>query len=232
MSKKRKGKHKKGNGKKKKRHGFMNREKCAFVVANPVTHQDIVKSTNPQSLGHYRASSTVLLVGEGNFTFAASLATQFGGERITATALDSQEDVLTKYGAIGREAIGLLKATSATLHFSFDATNPDSYTKLEVRKHNYIIFNFPHAGGATHEDLIKNQRVLKEFFIAVQSVLHKKKGEVHVTLRDTPFYESWDVTKLAKETGLDLVGKEKFKAKVFSDLGYKEVRTRILELVN
>ena len=80
-----------------------------------------------------------------------------------------------------------------------------------------IVFNFPHLGGALLEDVAKNQvnlyalfqcfcslklwlicwqEMLRSFFASASRAL-KSTGEIHVALRNTPFYESWNIHQLA-----------------------------------
>jgi hypothetical protein len=115
-----------------------------------------------------------------------------------------------------------------------------------------VIFNFPHVGGSQADDVKENQDVLSSFFHSVQELIappSQRKGapapaktgqnaaaqhsidedirfggQVHVALRTTPFYASWDITRLAKEQGLRLLRTEPFYAADYP--GYQEQRTQ------
>ncbi len=97
------------------------------------------------------------------------------------------------------------------------------------RPFDAVVFNFPHVGGSRSEDVAANQDLLRGFFTAARALLcgddsgtagaGKRRRlddhvfaaeaagaggggpEVHVTLRRTPFYDSWGVDELAEECG-------------------------------
>ncbi|RXH90169.1 hypothetical protein DVH24_032526 [Malus domestica] len=49
-------------------------------------------------IGHYSSSQKILLVGEGNFSFSASLAKAFrSATNMVATTLKSQDTLLTEH---------------------------------------------------------------------------------------------------------------------------------------
>ena len=60
---------------------------CGRPASNP----------NPVKAGLYSRGQRVLLVGEGDFTFALALAAAVGGGGIVATSFDSLSDVHSKY---------------------------------------------------------------------------------------------------------------------------------------
>jgi hypothetical protein len=55
---------------------------------------------NPVKAGLYRRGQRLLLVGEGDFSFALSLAASVGGAGITATSFDTLPDVNAKYRCV------------------------------------------------------------------------------------------------------------------------------------
>lgn len=67
-----------------------------------------------------------------------------------------------------------------------------------------IAFNFPHLGGATEEDVAKNQELLRYFFYSARPFLHPTQGQVLVALRNTLFYNRWKIQDQAKASGLQL----------------------------
>jgi len=80
-------------------------------------------------------------------------------------------------------------------------------------KVNRIVFNFPHIGGSQTEDVQANQTLLSEFFRSCQNFFKHigiKDGEIHVTLRQTPFYDSWQIVELANKAGCTLKTKVPF----------------------
>lgn len=198
--------------------------KPALVVANPSGQQAVTTiDLNPQRLSLYKSTCRILLVGEGNFTFAAALATKLGGANLTATGLDAKKLVLQKYEEDAKRALSILRSTQAHTLFGFDATEQASFTELlPKKKFEYVVFNFPHVGGSTPEDVSKNREVLRGFFRCSRRALSER-GEIHVSLRDTPFYNSWKIERIAGEAGLVLVKSEHFDSEAFAALGYVEV---------
>jgi 25S rRNA (uracil2634-N3)-methyltransferase len=201
------------------------------VVAGSAALIDVVQAaSNPLRTGVFRSGERVLLVGEGDFSFAAALATLYGGSNIVASSLDSRRIVLEKYVDDAATALAGLKAAGARVLHDVNATSEDDLQRcLGTWPHvDAVAFNFPHMGGSTKEAVLNNQTMLSEFFKAVRCVLRPlnrgaESGKVHVTLRSTPFYDSWELERLASEHGFELRSKEPFDKSLF--VGYKEVRT-------
>jgi 25S rRNA (uracil2634-N3)-methyltransferase len=67
-----------------------------------------------------------------------------------------------------------------------------------------IVFNFPHLGGATEEDVANNQKLLRDFFFSARKFLHPTRGQVLVSLRNTLFYNRWNIQEQAAASGFQL----------------------------
>ena len=129
-----------------------------------------------------------------------------------------------------REHVGALKGMGVHVLHDIDATRlDDQREKLFISPHidgnfDRVVFNFPHVGGGSvKEDLVANQHVLTKFFACSRHLLSDK-GEIHVTLRSTSFYESWGIKTLAEKTGLSSLEAVDFDQNAFH--GYQQVRTR------
>ena len=91
------------------------------------------------------------------------------------------------------------------MYLRVDATALEK--QLWIRNEEYsagfpaIVFNFPHLGGATEEDIDKNQELLRQFFSSCRQFLHPSEGRVYVSLRNTPFYDRWDILDQARQSG-------------------------------
>mmetsp|Transcript_32265 Transcript_32265/g.39690 ORF Transcript_32265/g.39690 Transcript_32265/m.39690 type:complete len:303 (+) Transcript_32265:191-1099(+) len=220
--------------------GLHGSKSGGIVVANAITHSDLIRleQSTKAKFGLYTNMQKILLVGEGNFTFAAALATRLGGDNICATSLDTRKEVLDKYSDTAKQALKTLDSTGVMVLHGIDATSPVDFKrmreKFEEKKVNPIdecsfdrvVFNFPHCGGATEQDVKINRNMLRGFFSSARSVLNIKGGQVHVTLRDTPFYKSWSIEDLAEAESFYLVKKDSIKSlQDFIDLGYQEART-------
>ncbi|PVU91737.1 hypothetical protein BB561_004240 [Smittium simulii] len=113
----------------------------------------------------YSLSDYILLVGEGNFSFANSLAQKLGsGLNIIATSYDSQKEVFSKY----QDAETLIKSFTSlggTVYHNVDCADLQKIKPLKKKKFTRIVFNFPHLGHnvadqersiKSHQDLLLN----------------------------------------------------------------------------
>ena len=154
-----------------------------------------------------------------------------GGQSIVASCYDSESIFREKYpGSAGN--IRALKTLGATVLFGIDATKLHEETRLQGREKPFdrIVFNFPHSGsaGSTKESVASNQELLQGYFVSA-SLIVEAKGQVHLTLRDTHFYQSWEMPKQAEDGNLYLIHKEPFQADLF--VGYEVARTASSELM-
>ncbi|KAJ3045066.1 hypothetical protein HDV00_011791 [Rhizophlyctis rosea] len=190
-------------------------------------HLTLTTSTTPtiRSLRRFTRTHKILLIGEGDFSFAQALATALGTtSNITATSFDSQSDVFKKYPS-ARDTLQQLKSKIATILHSIDARTLSQNSKIASSSpFDRIVFNFPHVGGSQTEDVAENQALLSDFFAECLNLLSPN-GEIHVALRETPFYARWEIEELANGKGLKLKEKVGFENELFSSLGYAPQRT-------
>ena len=100
----------------------------------------------------FRATDTILLVGEGNFSFSRALVLYPPSDlehlpptNIYATAYDSEEECCTKYPDASH-FISMLRERGVHVVFSVDATRLDKCAALKGKRFDRIVWNFPHAG--------------------------------------------------------------------------------------
>ncbi|KAI0830819.1 hypothetical protein BC628DRAFT_1355741 [Trametes gibbosa] len=128
----------------------------------------------------FTSTDNILLIGEGNFSFARALA--FDAPRvleflppsnITATAYDCEEDCYTKYPD-ARGIVAALRDKGVTVAFGVDATKLEKCSALKGRTFDRIVWNFPHAGkGITDQDrnILSNQLLFLGFLRSAASFL-------------------------------------------------------------
>ncbi|NXN74491.1 FDXA1 protein, partial [Himantopus himantopus] len=166
----------------------------------------------------------VLLLGEGNFSFAASLCGA-AGTHVVATCYESEEEVCGRGRAA--ESIRRLREAGAEVVFSVDCTKLKDYFLPEQREFDCIYFNFPHCGRKA--GVVKNRELLARFFHSSAEVLTEE-GEVHVALcngqggtpADQPrreWHNSWQIVAVAAGAGFILSNVHPFKAETIH--GYK-----------
>ncbi|ESK96257.1 conserved eukaryotic protein [Moniliophthora roreri MCA 2997] len=153
----------------------------------------------------FRPTDTILLVGEGNFSFTRALSACIGelegssssthpalaslahlpARNITATAYDSEEECYEKYPD-AREIVKELRLKGVEVEFGVDAgklevlaRNKGKGKGKELRKWDKVVWNFPHAGkGITDQDrnILSNQLLILSFLRSAAKVL--KEGPV------------------------------------------------------
>ncbi|GAV90401.1 DUF2431 domain-containing protein, partial [Cephalotus follicularis] len=162
---------------------------------------------------HYCRSHKILLVGEGDFSFAACLAKAFGSAtNMVATSLDSKVKLKRKYSRATTNLEALEELGCITIH-GVNAHIMSQHPLLNLKLFNRIVFNFPHAGFIHREEDIAqiriHQKLMKGFFRNAYNMLAKS-GQVHVTHKTGYPYSSWEIEKLAKDYGLRLVEEAPF----------------------
>ncbi|XP_052177500.1 uncharacterized protein At4g26485-like [Diospyros lotus] len=162
---------------------------------------------------HYSSRHQILLVGEGNFSFSASLATVFGSaHNMVATSLDSRELLEEKHPS-ARANLQLLEQLGCTILHQVDATAMMRDPRLDSKLFDRIVFNFPHAGFIFSESdpfqIELHSNVVKGFLINAYEML-RESGQVHITHKTAHPFSKWNIEDLAEDVGLDLAEKVVF----------------------
>lgn len=119
----------------------------------------------------FESTETLLLVGEGDFSFACSIVKQafIDPANLIATSYDSKEELFEKYPTV-EDNLKYLKEEGVQVLHDVDALNMAHSLKLPTnakkataglfspnKKLNYIMFNFPHTGRGM-KDMDRNVR--------------------------------------------------------------------------
>nr|XP_051192266.1 uncharacterized protein LOC127305776 isoform X3 [Lolium perenne] len=176
-------------------------------------------------LKHYSSAQSILIVGDGDFSFSLALATAFGsGQNLVATSLDSYGALTSKYGK-AESNVTELKRLGATVLHGVDAKTMKLHPHLEMRQFDRIVFNFPHAGFTGREDhlhvIIAHKELVHGFFANARHLL-RPYGETHISHKTGFPYDAWDIAQLAYESSLIMVRKVDFSKKDYP--GYNQKR--------
>ncbi|KAK0179154.1 hypothetical protein PV327_007972 [Microctonus hyperodae] len=125
-------------------------------------------------LSIFNENDKVLLLGEGNFSFSASLLKHNLKIILTSTCYEPAPISETAH-----ENIKYLKNHGVCVLLGVDATKLPEHNQLNNLRFNKILFNFPHVCSKMRLD--KNRELLCNFFISAEKLL-KAKGQVLVSL--------------------------------------------------
>ncbi|KZT72972.1 hypothetical protein DAEQUDRAFT_663651 [Daedalea quercina L-15889] len=134
----------------------------------------------PRPIIPFDPTDRILLIGEGNFSFARALifnpptSLEFlPPGNITATAYDSEDECYSKYPD-APENVDALRKKGVQVLFCVDATRLGKCSALKRTKWNKIVWNFPHAGkGITDQDrnILSNQVLILGFLRSAAPLL-------------------------------------------------------------
>ncbi|XP_062014551.1 uncharacterized protein At4g26485-like [Rosa rugosa] len=180
-------------------------------------------------INHYSRSQKILLVGEGDFSFALCLARAFGSaDNMVATSLDSKGSLMMNYSKAMTNLLEL-EGRECKIFHEVDARVMRYHPNLFFMRFDRIIYNFPHAGymdGSSSSERNATQiwfhkNLVRRFFISAREMLTTD-GEIHVTHKTTYPFSEWKLVKIAEDVGLYLVAEERFS--LFDNPGYENKR--------
>ncbi|PVF98605.1 hypothetical protein CPB86DRAFT_351251 [Serendipita vermifera] len=147
----------------------------SMKVKAPKDKGQKAQQSKPRPIIPYSQFDSILLIGEGDFSFAQSLINShnISPEKVTATAFDSEAVCYDKY-PWARDTVLDLRNRGMKVSFKIDATKLDRSKELKGKRYSKVVFNFPHTGkGIKDQDrnILSNQELVKEFLKTVPSVL-------------------------------------------------------------
>ncbi|EPY51157.1 ribosome biogenesis protein [Schizosaccharomyces cryophilus OY26] len=182
------------------------------------------KSTNFRYVAPFERNHRLLLIGEGNFSFAASLQKHHLDDEavLIATCYDTKADVELKYPDAS-EYIEQILQNGGEILYDVDATKLKQNKKFRNQKFDTILWNFPHSGkGIKDQDrnILDNQKMLLEFFKQSKEFLSEK-GVIVITLAETKPYNLWNLKGLAKEAGFVSLMTEGFDSSFYPEYSHR-----------
>ncbi|KAL9640159.1 MAG: hypothetical protein Q9164_000427 [Protoblastenia rupestris] len=177
----------------------------------------------------FEPTSRILLIGEGDFSFARSLLDSHLCTLLHSTSFDTRSGVLSKYPQAAAHTKALEAEEGCKVEYGVDATKLGRLGGggKAIRRGNWakVVFNFPHVGGLTKDvnrQVRANQELLVGFFKSAKNLLSHD-GQIVVTIFEGEPYDLWNVRDLARHAGLKVERSFRFQASAYP--GYKHART-------
>ncbi|KAL8462117.1 hypothetical protein ACS0TY_033269 [Phlomoides rotata] len=199
------------------------KKSCKEVTSSSTGKDSPIKTSREMRwIKHYSNRHRILLVGEGDFSFSASLAVAFASApNIIATSLNSQEFLKKNYSRAASNIDKLRRRESKVMH-EVDATKMANHPSLGQVKFDRIIFNFPYAGLANTiktlppESQLRHRRLVDLFLKNAREMISEN-GEIHISHKTMEF----KLETIASSHGLRLI-----EAVQFNYLDYPGYRTK------
>lgn len=94
----------------------------------------------------FSPADQILLIGEGDLSFARALVEAHGCAHVTATVYEGRQDLEEKYPHVSENVVAI-EAAGGSVRFGVDASKPGPLWRDVRGKIDRVVFNFPHVGG-------------------------------------------------------------------------------------
>lgn len=200
------------------------------------------KLINERSCKPFEPNDNILLVGEGDYSFAVSIIKDgLATAVVTCTSYDSENEVLDKYETAKnnieylrrsvnndelKNSTVLTAETKISIHFEIDATKMHLQKPLKSQLGYYdcIIFNFPHLGNSVKDqdrNILQHQKLILDYFDSAQELINPESGKIVVALFEGEPYDSWKIKQLAKSKHLVSLVSSVFDWKAFGHYNHR-----------
>lgn len=168
----------------------------------------------------------LLLIGEGDFSFANSVVENQLCENVVASGFDSEQEVLEKYPSTALDNLKSLRkydTEQCELMFNVDATNISATKDLKGQKFDCIMFNFPHIGNSIRDqarNIAQHQKLVSAYFESCSKHL-KQDGKVVLILFEGEPYISWGIKRLGRDKNYTVVKSYQLNLETFPGYHHK-----------
>ena len=175
----------------------------------------------------------ILTIGDGDFSFSTSLWNHFQPQQLTASVLDTQEALDTKYQF--HSANQLTISDHQKILFGFDITKPETWPDKELLNAQFdlVIFQFPLVPAFEDPQFFHslnnvsintlNRLLLRQYLTQCRDYFLDPNGEqlCYITSKDVKPYNEWNIeSSLSKNlANIQYLGSMPFNINSFP--GYK-----------
>jgi len=150
----------------------------------------------------YAPGERVLLVGEGNLSFARALCRHLkSGAGVYATCLDAEEVLKTKYADAAKHRKEIEEKFGGTVLTGVDALRLHRVKEFKgaFRK---IVFNFPHLGSGekdVEKNILQHKQLIAGFLASAVKCLDPEHDcQIHISLKSGEPYKSWKIVQTTR----------------------------------